>query len=663
VSETDVHAESAEIDGRVLLEQGRTARAQRREDKTLKSRLARYFEDKPVWARYAVVFTGLVTALLFAAVAIDVAASHGRIHPGVWVGDVRLGAMAPQRAAEQIDTSFGPRVTQPITLIHEEYSWDVDPGRLGVVLETEAMVEEAMSIGRTGSLADRARTRARLWFAPEILAVRVAAEATAVAEIVETVVGTVEREPKDASLVIEGTEVRLESAVLGVSVRREALRDGILAAFSAADRDVEVQVEFTPVRVTDEDARQALADARALLAGPAVVNHATESWEFSVEEIAGWIDFRTRPVTSQPATSATSAEVTGAKGAPADPGEGGVPLDSDRVVLEAFISPEKARELVIERVGKAARAPKDARFKTSGGTVTIVPSEYGAGPDVEALAVELTRALTTGSDRVADLQMSRIEPELTTEEAQAMGISERIATFTTTYAASNRPRVNNIHTLARALDGTLVGPGETFSLNETIGPRTAARGYQEAPAIINGRLVPSLGGGICQVATTIFNTVFESGLPVVERRNHSFYISSYPNGRDAAVAWGGPDFKFKNDTGHWVLIATSFTNSSVTVSLYGTDPEYTVKAVPGPFTDVVPYTTEKIEDPNLPLGTNVVVDPGTNGRRIVVKRTVTRNGDVIRQDSFTSVYRPKQQLVRVGTKVEQSVVGTVTAPP
>ncbi len=96
--------------------------------------------------------------------------------------------------------------------------------------------------------------------------------------------------------------------------------------------------------------------------------------------------------------------------------------------------------------------------------------------------------------------------------------------------------------------GRCIAPGETFSFNGTVGPRTAEKGYQEAGAIVNGELVPQLGGGICQVGTTIFNTVFESGLPVVERHNHSFYISHYPKGRDATVSWGGPDFKFRNDT-------------------------------------------------------------------------------------------------------------------
>ncbi|MRR37844.1 vanomycin resistance protein VanB, partial [bacterium] len=236
-------------------------------------------------------------------------------------------------------------------------------------------------------------------------------------------------------------------------------------------------------------------------------------------------------------------------------------------------------------------------------------------------------------------------------------------TYTTTYEPGNRPRVNNIHTLADAINGTLIAPGGTFSFNGTVGPRTAAKGYQEAPAIVQGKLVPQLGGGICQVGTTLFNSVYESGLPVLERKNHSFYISHYPKGRDATVSWGGPDFKFKNDTSSWVLLATGYSSSSLTISLYGTDPGYEVKSSAGPWTDVRPHPTREVPDATLPLGKKVIEESGIDGRTIVVKRTVTKNGAIVREDTFKSVYRTTETVVRVGTKPVAGQVPTVTPTP
>jgi vancomycin resistance protein YoaR len=163
---------------------------------------------------------------------------------------------------------------------------------------------------------------------------------------------------------------------------------------------------------------------------------------------------------------------------------------------------------------------------------------------------------------------------------------------------------------------------------------------------------------VCQVGTTFFNTVFFSGLPIIERHNHSFYISHYPTGRDATVSWGGPDFKFKNDTKGWILIRTAVTASTLTISLYGTDPGYDVQYTTGPFTDVVPHGVQEVKDARLPVGRRVVEDPGVDGRTIVVKRTVYLAGVVVRQDSFVSHYNPKVEVVRVGTKPSTTPSGT-----
>jgi len=267
----------------------------------------------------------------------------------------------------------------------------------------------------------------------------------------------------------------------------------------------------------------------------------------------------------------------------------------------------------------------------------------------------------SGTARKAAVKLVETQPKLTTAAAKEMGISDRISSYTTTYAGSSSARVNNVHKLAKALDMKLVPPGGVFSFNGAAGERTAAKGYQEAPAIVDGKLVPQLGGGVCQVGTTFFNAVFFSGLPVVERRNHSFYISHYPKGRDATVSWGGPDFKFKNDTKGWILIRTATTSSSLTISLYGTDPGYEVEYKTGDFTNVVPHKVDVIKDPKLKKGMRIVEDGGVDGCRVTVTRTVYKGGEVVRKDTFVSNYGSKTEVVRVGTKVaSKPTTGTVS---
>jgi vancomycin resistance protein YoaR len=629
-------------DGRTLLEEGRRARQQRAQDRTWKARFGRLFVDRPAWVRGVAIGITLALAMAVLLVLVDVAASWGRVHPGVRVGEVSVGAMTPSKAAAALEETFEPRLADPVVVTFEEQVFQTDAAAIGATFDAEALVEHAMEFGRTGTLGEQIAIRVRLWFEPAVVPVSVQADGEAVSAFLAEIGSVVEREPRDAQVVIEGTEARLEPAVLGIAVRDDEVHEQLLRAFVSTDRDVECLVDFTPVRVTDTDAQQALADTQRMLAGPVNVTDESKSWEFAPAEIAPWIDFRLVPTPSAAATESAGAE-------------------NERSVLEAYISSEEASATVLAKVGEAGVPPVDARFQVGGGNVTIIPSRDGVGIDVESLATEMTRVLTTEETRSVQLRTRRLEPERTTEQAEQMGIKERIATYTTTYLSTNRPRVSNIHTLTDALEGTLVAPGATFSFNETIGPRTAAKGYQEAPAIIGGRLVPSLGGGICQVATTFFNTVFESGLPVVERRNHSFYISSYPKGRDATVSWGGVDFKFKNDTDHWIYIATAYTNSSVTISLYGTDPGYEVRGATGEFTDIRPFPVREVKDDTMASGTRVVEDSGVDGRRIVVKRTVFKGGTVVRDDTFTSNYAPKEQVVRVGTKAAASSESTATA--
>lgn len=599
-------------------------------------------------------------ALVAALVAVDVLASWGRIHPRVRVGGVPLGGLSRADAAARLDDRLGARLEAPVTVRYLDASWTVEPGRVGARLDVEPHVNAAWAVGREGGAGTVLADRAGAWFRPRELPASASADSSRLAAFLDEVDAGVGEPPHDAEVVVDGVSVSLVPARAGVRVVRDRLADDLLRAFVAEDRDVEAQVESAPVAVTDDAAQQALADAKAMVAGTVTVTYKDDRWEFPAEAVGGWIAFRAVPAA---ATSSGTAESTSAAEVATGAAETAATLDATPtgpMVLVAEISPDALADTVGPKVKGLGRAPEDARFVTDAGRVTIVPSRDGVQPDMEGLARAMTGVLTGSGPRSVELRTRRLEPEITTEKARTMGIKERLSKYTTTYSAGNKPRVNNIHTLAAALDGALVPPGGTFSFNGTVGQRTAEKGYQEAPAIVNGKLLPQLGGGICQVGTTVFNAVFFSGLPVVERRNHSFYISHYPKGRDATVSWGGPDFKFRNDTEHWVLVKTAVTAGSLTVALYGTDPGYEVVYETGPFTDIRPHPVKEVKDPSMPLGARIVEDAGVDGRRVVVKRTVTKGGRVVRTDTFVSSYKSKEEVVRVGTK---KPAGSETATP
>lgn len=588
------------------------------------------------WSKvpWAVLVTVLAVVVTLGAV--EVAATSGRIHQGVSVAGVKLGGMVPSKARIVVEERLAERVAGPVIVVSDEESWTVTAADIGLTFDYDASIAQAMAVGRDGGAFKALSDRVVSWVTGVDLDAQPEADPTLLTAFMDKVAKGTDVAAKNATVDVDGTDLSVVSSKPGTALQRPLLTNQILRAFLGEDRRVQAPVAVDEVDVTDAEAAEALKVAEQMISEPVELTYKDKSWEFTPKQIAGWLEF----VRSDAASGAAPAQS-------AVPGP-----DTKGVTLVATVSPKKASKLVTGKVGAdLGRAAKDASFKTDNGAVTIVPSQTGVGPDLEKLAVDLDAVLKNpNADRTVVLETAVSQPEITTEDARAMGIRGRISKYTTTYSPSNRPRVNNIHRLGDALDGTLVAPGETFSFNGSVGERTAAKGYQEAPAIVNGTLVPQLGGGICQVGTTIFNAVFRSGLPVVERRNHSFYISHYPAGRDATVSWGGPDFKFKNTTDHWVLIAVSYTSGSITIALYGTDPGYEVEAEVGEWRNVKDFPVKEIKDDTVAKGKKIIEDPGEKGRTITVKRIVSKDGKVVRTDTFTSVYRPKTETVRVGTK-------------
>ncbi len=231
-----------------------------------------------------------------------------------------------------------------------------------------------------------------------------------------------------------------------------------------------------------------------------------------------------------------------------------------------------------------------------------------------------------------------------------MGIHDVVSSYTTTYGGTPG-RLNNVQVVAKLIDGALVKPGGTFSFNGTTGERTAAKGFQEAPVIINGELKNGLGGGICQVSTTVFNAAYEAGVPITERTNHALYISHYPLGRDATVNYPDLDLRFSNDTDHWLLVRTFVGSGSLTVNLYGTALHRTVKSIASPLLVTGAVPVKETEDPALATGKRVTDQFGSPPRTTSVERLVyDASGKLLYDNTWRSNYSGEPSLVRVGTK-------------
>jgi vancomycin resistance protein YoaR len=281
------------------------------------------------------------------------------------------------------------------------------------------------------------------------------------------------------------------------------------------------------------------------------------------------------------------------------------------------------------------RVAVDATVRLVDGGPQVLAGSVGRQFNRASASAPFLKALTS-STRTTSVGLVRVSPKVTTAQARGWKIKEPISTFTTQFPV-NPPRTTNIRIAAAALNGTLVRPGEQFSLNATLGERTPAKGYQRAPVIYGGRLVKDYGGGVSQVSTTTFNAAFFAGVRIEQYTPHSFYIARYPEGREATVSWPNVDQKWTNDTGFGILIKASATGGNLTVTFLGTKTQ-DIEAVKGPRRNIV--KPKKIVDAR----SDCVPQSPTPGFDVTVSRIFRKNGAVVQTSLFNTHYIPENDV-------------------
>ncbi len=280
---------------------------------------------------------------------------------------------------------------------------------------------------------------------------------------------------------------------------------------------------------------------------------------------------------------------------------------------------------------------QDAVFKFVSGQAHVYPSVLGRTISDEILTQALSPILVaTGTDRRASITTTALQPRITTEDAGGLGIRGQVVKFTTWYPPAAY-RIQNIHRAADLMDGTIIKPGDIFSLNKTVGERTAANGFAEGIVIYNGHFAKDFGGGVSQVATTTWNAAWFSGVELVAHMAHSFYISRYPVGREATVAWPNVDLQFRNDTGKLLLMHTTYTNSSLSVSLYGTR-KYDVASITGPRKNIKNFAIYDDDSPTC------IHQDGVVGFDIDVTRILKTAGAEVRREVIRTHYVPEDRI-------------------
>lgn len=268
-----------------------------------------------------------------------------------------------------------------------------------------------------------------------------------------------------------------------------------------------------------------------------------------------------------------------------------------------------------------------------------------------AITLDEAKTLVNQNQESYSIKLKVLKPKVTVKNLPQEAFPNLLATYSTNYSSSSASRSTNIALATKSINGIVLMPGETFSYNGTVGQRTAARGYKEAGVYLNGEVTTGLGGGICQVSSTLYNSVLLSNLEIVERTNHTFKPSYVPSGQDATVSWGAPDFKFKNNRDYPIKIVATTSNKNIITSIYGlkTDNDYEVKIVSSQV-GVVEYKTEYQNDSSLPAGTQKVKQHGSNGCKTQTYKILYKNGTEVSRTLINSdTYKPHNQIILVGT--------------
>jgi len=277
---------------------------------------------------------------------------------------------------------------------------------------------------------------------------------------------------------------------------------------------------------------------------------------------------------------------------------------------------------------------------------TIYPESEGKDFDVES-----AKALLAEKKEEYEIPLIITKPTKTVKEIGTEAFPDRLSICTTKYVASNRNRTTNLRLAAQKINGTVLLPGEEFSYNRVVGERTIQAGYKEAATYSNGEVVDGLGGGICQISSTLYDAAVFANLDITQRRNHQFVTSYLPAGKDATVVWGAQDFRFKNTRSYPIRIEATVNGGIATIAIWGVkeDVEYEI-SIQTKKVGTIAYTTQYIQDSTLPAGTQVVKQVGNNGQKVEAYKVLKLNGQVVSSKLLSKdTYNAMKRIVRVGT--------------
>ncbi len=559
----------------------------------------------------------------------------GRIFPGVSVAGVDLSGLTPADAALKLNQTLSYPVSGKILFKDREKAWVASPAQLGMVFDPTSSAMSAYRLGRSGglfgALSNQVRARANGAYVQPVIVF----DQRVAYQYLRQIGVQIDQPMREAGLSLEGTNVVATPGQIGRELKMDATLIYLGAQLQTfSDGEVPLVIQEMEPQIIDVSSQAEVA--RQILSQPLtlVVPNATATgpgpFVYDVQVLANMLGVQST--------------------------QNGVQVVLNTNGLSELLDPVKIR---------TDRPAKNAKFIFNDDTrqlEAIEESQTGLVVDVDASVKAINEALLRGEHTVT-LAVKVDEPQIpSTITGAELGVTELLWSETSYFYGSSTERIQNIQAAASRFHGVLVAPGEVFSMGETMGDVSLESGFAEALIIYGGRTVKGVGGGVCQVSTTLFRTVFFAGFPIVERYHHAYRVSYYEMtssggvdprfaGLDATVYFPLVDFKFKNDSPYWILMETyvNVNAHTLTWKFYSTKDGRTMTwDTTGPVDVVAAPPPLFEENPELAKNEMKQVDWAANGADVTVTRTVSQNGVVLFQDNITTHYEPWQAICQYG---------------
>ena len=549
----------------------------------------------------------------------------GRVLPSVHFEAVPLAGLHEGEAQGLLTTQTNAFIAAPYAFTLGERVWRPTAREVGLTLELDSMARDAVEEGRRAPWPLRAFTSLATLATSPSIALRASLNQPQLHAFLSAVAAEVDREPTNAALTVRNGQLVVGQANPGRRVDASATAARVPVPSTLTPQTVEVEVMPSPPALSDTAIQEARATAQKMLAQPLSLKLGERTWSMTPAQLGALIEFRRV----------------------ANPG-------GDR--LSAQLAEPRVAAIVKTLAAEIDRPAVDAQLRwTATGVAILRESADGLRLD-QAAAVRAITAQAASDAREVTLTTTVAKPALTSDPALVDGIKQLVATGSSKFAGSAPERVNNIQVAATKLDGQIVLPGQTFSFLKALGPITTEAGFQEGLTIQGDATVPGVGGGVCQVSTTLFRAAFFGGLPIVERHQHTYRVGYYeqdgsPVGFDAAVYDPGVDFRFRNDTPHALLMHAQVDTrtSTLTFRFYSTSAGREVKLTPQRTNEIkAGPRLPDVVDPLLPKGVRKQVEWSADGADATIRRLVTQNGSPLLNDAFFSRYGPWREKWLVG---------------